>query len=68
MLWVACQTRPDIVYVVSKCSRYSANHTPDRDLAVKRTIRYLAGTAELGLRYGPSNIEGAEGAGLQGPV
>jgi len=43
---------------VSKCSRYSTNSTLDHDLAVKQIIRYLAGTAELGLRYEPSREEG----------
>ncbi len=37
----------------------SANPTPNHDLAVKQIIRYLAGTAQLGLRYGPSKVEGA---------
>jgi len=62
LMWVACQTRPDIAYAVGKCSRYSANPTPDHDLAVKQIIRYLAGTAQLGLRYGPSKVEGVGGA------
>ena len=47
---------------MGKCSRYSANPTPDHDLAVKQIIRYLAGTAELRLRYGPSKVEGVGGA------
>ncbi len=62
LMWIACQTRPDIAYAVGKCSRYSANPTPDHDLAVKQIIRYLAGTAELGLRYGPPREEGVGGA------
>ena len=63
LLWVACQTRPDIAHAVSKCSRYAANPSPDHDSAVKRIIKYLAGTAELGLRYGPNGAtEGAGGA------
>jgi len=62
LMWIACQTRPDIAYAVGKCSRYSANPTPDHDLAVKQIIRYLAGTAQLGLRYGPSKMEGVGGA------
>jgi len=62
LMWIACQTRPDIAYAVGKCSRYAANPTPDHDLAVKQIIRYLAGTAQLGLRYGPSKMEGVGGA------
>lgn len=59
LLWIACQTRPDIAFAVGMCSRYSANPNPGHDMALKRIIRYLAGTADLGLRYGPS--EGAKG-------
>jgi len=62
LMWVACQTRPDIAYAVSKCSRYSANPTLDHDLAVKQIIRYLAGTAQLRLRYEPSKVKEVEGA------
>jgi hypothetical protein len=62
LMWVACQTRPDIVYAVGKCSRYSANSTPDHDLAVKQIIRYLAETAQLRLRYEPFKMEGVGGA------
>jgi len=62
LMWIACQTRPDIAYAVGKCSRYAANPTPDHDLAVKQIIRYLAETAQLGLRYEPSKMEGVGGA------
>ncbi len=50
-MWIACQTRSDIAYAVSKCSRYSTNSTLDHDLAVKQIIQYLIDTAELRLRY-----------------
>ncbi len=62
LMWVACQTRSDIVYAVSKCSRYSTNSTPDHDLAVKQIIRYLAETAQLRLRYGSSKVKEVERA------
>lgn len=55
LLWVVCMTRPDIALAVGKCSRYATNPTPTHDLALKRIVRYLAGSAHLGLRYGPSN-------------
>ena len=59
LLWIACQTRPDIAFAVGKCSRYTANPSPDHDKALKRIFRYLAETPDLGLRYGPT--EGASG-------
>ncbi len=51
LMWVVCQTWSDIVYAVSKCSKYSTNSIFDHDLAVKQIIQYLVDTAELKLRY-----------------
>lgn len=45
-------TRPDITLAVGKCSVYASNPTPTHDLALKRIVRYLAGSAHLRLRYG----------------
>ncbi len=61
-MWVVCQTRSDIVYAVSKCSRYSANSTLDHDLAVKQIIRYLVKTAQLRLRYESFKVKRVEKA------
>ncbi len=58
LMWIVCQTRSDIVYAVSKCSRYSANPIPDHDLAVKQIICYLAETAQLRLRYESFKVKG----------
>ncbi len=49
LMWIVCQTWSDIVYAVSKCSRYSMNFTLDHDLAIKQIIQYLINTAELRL-------------------
>ena len=62
LMWVVCQTRSDIVYAVSKCSRYSTNSTLDHDLAVKQIIRYLVDTAELRLRYESFKVKRVEEA------
>ncbi len=62
LMWVACQTRSDIVYAVSKCSRYSTNPTLDHDLAVKQIIRYLVETAQLRLRYESFKVKRVERA------
>jgi len=51
LMWVVCQTWSDIVYAVSKCSRYLMNSTFDHDLAVKQIIHYLVETAQLRLQY-----------------
>ncbi len=50
-MWVVCQTWSNIVYAVSKCSRYSMNFTFDHDLTVKQIIHYLVETAQLRLWY-----------------
>ncbi len=62
LMWVVCQTRSDIVYAVSKCSRYSTNSTLDHDLAVKQIIRYLVETAQLRLRYESFKVKRVEEA------
>ncbi len=62
LMWVACQTWSDIVYAVSKCSRYSTNSTFDHDLAVKQIIRYLVETAQLKLRYESFKVKRVEKA------
>ncbi len=51
LMWIVCQTWSDVVYAVSKCSRYSTNSILDHDLAVKQIIRYLVETAQLRLWY-----------------
>ena len=46
-------TRLDISFMVGKCGRYTSNPTPSHDVALKKIVRYLKGSKELGLRYGP---------------
>jgi len=58
---LACRSELD-AHIKNDTFVESANPTPDHDLAVKQIIRYLAGTAQLGLRYGPSKVEGVGGA------
>ena len=57
--WLATMTRPDISYAVSKLSAYNANPTEEHMIGAKRILRYLAGTIDVGLRFGP--IDGDEG-------
>lgn len=60
LLWLTCMIQIDIALAVGKCSRYAANPTLTHDLALKRSVRYLAGSAHLGLMYGPSNETNGE--------
>ena len=62
LMWVFCQTWSDIVYAVSKCSRYSINSTLDHDLAVKQIIHYLVETAQLKLWYESFKVRKVERA------
>lgn len=44
-------TRPDLMYVVSLISRFMERPTDLNQQAVKRILRYLKGTIELGILY-----------------
>lgn len=44
-------TRPDLVYSVNVVSRYMKNPRESHLLAVKRILRYVQGTSDLGIQY-----------------
>ncbi|KAG1660107.1 hypothetical protein FOA52_015087 [Chlamydomonas sp. UWO 241] len=54
LLYLSNCTRPDITYAVNKLSRYMSCSTPQHMQAALSVLRYLSGTAGLGLLYGPS--------------
>ena len=56
LTWLSIMTRPDIAYATNKLSQFNHNPTPTHMLAAKRVVRYLAGTRELGIRYGTLRI------------
>ena len=51
LLYAAVSTRPDITYAVGVLSRFISNPQPHHWEAAKRVLRYLKGTAALGLYY-----------------
>jgi hypothetical protein len=57
LLYLASCTRPDISYAVGVLSRFMGAPTKEHWTAAQQVLRYVAGTAEMGLRYG-----GADGA------
>ena len=61
LLWAAISTRPDIAQAVSTVSRFNKEPSQAHLTAVKRILRYLKGTADLGIVYGPTS-----GTGLLG--
>ena len=51
ILYVSTRTRPDISYAVGSCARFSADPTKSHWAAVKRIMRYLKGTINVGILY-----------------
>ena len=48
-------SRPDIMFSVCMCARFQSNPKQSHLIAVKRIIRYLLGTINLGLWYAKSS-------------
>ena len=46
-------TRPDIVYAVHQCARFSSNPRKENTDAVEYIGPYLKGTSELGISFNP---------------
>lgn len=55
--YLAIMTRPDISYTVSKLARFTLNPGPRHWQAVKHLLRYLKGTMDLRLTYGPDSTQ-----------
>nr|GAT44721.1 predicted protein [Mycena chlorophos] len=53
LMYAAICTRPDIAYAVGRLSQFAANPGPEHQAACKRVFRYLSGTRNYGLVYGP---------------
>jgi hypothetical protein len=49
--FIANCTRPDIAYAANKLAAYTANPSLEHYSALKRMLRYLAGTRNLGITY-----------------
>ena len=60
LMYLACATRPDISFAVSKLSRFVSNPGDDHWHALERVMRYLKGTASYGIHYSgyPRVLEG----------
>ena len=53
LMYLAVATRPDIAYVVGVLARFGANPGPAHWKACKHLCRYLQGTKDMKLTYGP---------------
>lgn len=51
LMYLMCETRPDIAFAVSTLSRYLDNPGAAHLAAAKRVFRYLQGTKAFGIRY-----------------
>ena len=53
LMYLAVATRPDITFAVSNVAKFSAQPAKHHWTAVKRVMRYLRGTTEMGLVFSP---------------
>lgn len=56
LMYIASCTRPDIAQAVGALARYMAAPTTAHWTAVKHILRYLAGTPNYGITYGPDTF------------
>ena len=62
--FISCWTRPDITFIVNKLCKFMSNPGPVHWQALKHLLRYLKGTAHVGLSYNfslPSRVPGLHG-------
>ena len=59
-MYLACATKPDISYAVSKLSQFTSNQRDDHWKALERVCRYLRGTSDYRIHYSgyPPVLEG----------
>ena len=54
LLYIACGTRPDIAFAVGCLSQQCSDPQVGHDKAIRRVLRYLKGTMNLGIHYNGS--------------
>jgi hypothetical protein len=57
MMYLAVCTRPDIAYAVGALARFMAKPTAVHWQAAKGVLRYLSGTTDYGITFGPGELE-----------
>ena len=55
LLYASMGSRPDITYAVQTLSQFASKPSKDHWWAVKRVLRYLQGTKDLGITYDDTN-------------
>ena len=56
LLYLSTRSRPDIAFAVGNAARYCSQPSQTHWSAVKRVLRYLKGTTDLGLLYQHANV------------
>ncbi|KAB5588095.1 Copia protein [Ceratobasidium theobromae] len=51
LLWLALTVRPDISFIVGALARHTQTYTNAHITAIKRVLRYLSSSSEVGLHY-----------------
>ena len=54
LLYLSCNSRPDIAFAVSQVCRFNSKPKQSHAIAVKRIVRYLAGTRDEGMIIRPT--------------
>ena len=57
LLYFAICTRPDIMVAVIICAQFQRTPSAKAWAAVKRIIRYLKGTLNIGIRLAPTSLD-----------
>ena len=57
LLYLSTSTRPDIAFAVSNVAKFSANPTKRHWTGVKRILRYLKSTSDLGLHFTSNDVD-----------
>jgi hypothetical protein len=55
VLYLSTHTRPDIAFATNRLCQFLVNPSPTHWKALKHLVRYIAGTADLGLVYSPGS-------------
>jgi phage-related protein len=53
LMYLAENTRPDIVYAVHQAARYTHDSRASHAVAIKRIMRYIKGTKDKGIYFKP---------------
>jgi len=57
LLWLAINTRPDIMYAVNQLSKYNNNPGPQHWYAMEKVLRYIKGTLDYGICFNSTDSE-----------